>query len=249
MKKSFIILTLCAAFMFTYGIAYSAITVQSVKGEAALKVGNQWNQIQVGQTLNEGSKISTGVNSSAVLKIDNATLTIKPMTMMKIFKNSANKEVGSHIGLKFGRLNAKVQKIGKLKTNFKISTPVATSSVRGTEEDASNGARKGSQFIAISNELEIETNTGQGANLSGDQVFQQNPDESKPDPLLSDMQDSAFQPLYDPNNFDEQVIQDFANDDISGSSEVISAVDIIDNSTIIPPQVTDTTVNIDIEWP
>ncbi len=248
MKKLFIMLTICAAFLFTYGIAHSAITVQSVKGEAAVKAGNQWNQLQPGQTLAEGSKISTGVNSTAVLKIDNATITIKPMTMMKIFKNNTAKRE-SAVGLKFGRLNAKVQKIGKLKTDFKISTPVATSSVRGTEQDASNGAMKGPEFIAIENELEIETATGQESSISGDQSFQQSPDEAKPDPLLSDMQDSAFQPLYDPNNIDEQPVQDFANSDLIGGGDT-GVFNTIDNLITEPQeQETDTTVNINVIWP
>ena len=246
MKKLFIILTICAAFMFTYGIAYSAITVESVKGEAAVKAGNQWNQLQQGQTLAEGSKISTGVNSTAVLKINNVTLTIKPMTMMKIFKNSAKKEVGTHIGLKFGNLNAKVQKIGKLKTNFKISTPVATSSVRGTEENVGFGPAKGMTIEVVTGTVEGESNNGQSNSISGSQSFQIAPNDPKPDNLLSNSYNSAFQPLYDPNNIDEKPVQDFLSDDSSGSGST-GTFNIIDNNT--PTAEAKTTVHVDVIWP
>ena len=96
--------------------------------------------------LAQGTKISTGVNSNVVLNINGDEITIRQMTMIKIEENSlSTTESNTKIGLKRGGLNARVAKLKTLKTSFKISTPVATSSVRGTWEEVFYGPGMGMQ--------------------------------------------------------------------------------------------------------
>ena len=99
MKKLGIIFIFSAIFAFTYTTAHSAIVVDKIKGNVAVKQGNQWKPLQKGQTLREGSKISTGIRAFAVLKIDGTTLKIRQLTMMKIYRNRISKSVaGSCVG-------------------------------------------------------------------------------------------------------------------------------------------------------
>lgn len=253
MKKSSIISSIAVILMFAYGTAYPAIVVETVKGEVAVREGRQWKPLKEGQSLAEGSKISTGVRSTAVIKIDGSTLTVRPLTMMKIYRNRKIQNTdNTHIGLKYGSLKARVKRIGKLKTSFKISTPVATSSVRGTTQIVTHGAKKGTTVEVPRGSAECVNTNGGSRVVSGNQKFQQNPDNPKPDNLLADTHNSSLQPLYDPNNIDEKPLQDFVNDDTVGSGGT-DTFDVISNTTpggsVLPPQPTTTTVNIDVQWP
>jgi hypothetical protein len=128
------------ALVFTLTTVNAAVLVVSTRGEAAYRDGAAWKPLAKGQTIKEGTMVMTGVNSQAVLNIDDNLLTVKPLTTIKVLKNSFTKSSSDNvIGLKNGSVNARVKRIGTLKTRFNIVTPVATSSVRGTDETVSHG--------------------------------------------------------------------------------------------------------------
>src|SRR5208337_1312397 len=144
MKKIFFTIITAVIFFSTSGL-FAEIKVISVKGSVAYREGRSWAALKQGQVLQEGVKISTGANSSAELRLNaiNHTVTIKPFTMIQVFSKTDAESSDTHIGLKRGNIIARVPRDEKVKTIFKVSTPIATSSVRGTAEDIAYGPDTG----------------------------------------------------------------------------------------------------------
>jgi hypothetical protein len=183
---------LIAGFLFTAVSANAAILVVSTKGEAAYMVGSQWKPLTKGLKLAEGTKISTGVKSNAILDIDGTIMTVKPLTSIKIYKNSATADAKeTSVGLQFGAVQAKVDKVARVKTKFNITTPVATSSVRGTNEVVSFGPASGMRIQVIEGVIGAANGNGVNKNVSGRMSFRQKTDQSRPDSLLADVKEGS----------------------------------------------------------
>lgn len=244
MKKTSLVCLFSILLIFAYGTAYSEIVVKTAKGEVAVKKGREWIPLNAGQRLEEGDKISTGINSSAVIDIDGSLLTVKQLTMMKISKNKKSGEsVDTNIGLKFGSLNAKVEKLGKLKTSFKITTPVATSSVRGTEEEVSYGAKSGMTIDVIEGTVVGENNNGISNTISGNSSFNLDNNNARPDNLLSNLSDQSLVILTDPNSTpDEQQLDTLLGGEVVNGNDAIGVVNQIN-----PPN-QKATVTVNLNW-
>ena len=201
MKRSIVFLSFFSIIIFCVTNLNAKIVVESVKGEAAYKAGKQWLPLAKGQTLPEGTKISTGVKSWAVLNIDGDSLRIEQLTMMKIFKNQTNaNNKNTHIGLKHGGLKARISKIGTLKTSFKITTPVATSSVRGTDEDNRQGAKSGNRVHFPAGIGEIRDRNGHTYLVQGNSLFHIGPNDPRPRNMLFGEKGKSLILISDPNS-------------------------------------------------
>ena len=79
------------------------------------------------------SMISTGFASEATIVMDNADITIKPLTRMTIqdFASSAGTTT-TKLFLGSGKIRADVKKSRNLINDFQVRSPVATAAVRGT---------------------------------------------------------------------------------------------------------------------
>jgi hypothetical protein len=243
MKKISIFMTLLIALAFSSQNLYAKIIVEATKGEAAYKQGNQWLPLTKGQTLEEGSKISTGAKSWALLNIDGDSIKINQLTMMKVFTNKvANNTKNTHLGLKHGSIKARIGKIGTLKTSFKISTPVATSSVRGTDEHNRNGAKSGNFVHAQSGTLTVEDRNGGSYSLTGNSAFSIGPNDPRPQNLLFNLSGRSLLRLTNPN----------ATDTEKGSAEFsgFNALTGDDNPVGSTPRNSagSASVNLQIEW-
>jgi len=172
-SRKTMILAVVVLFLFAASTAFAKITVISVKGKAAFKTGRTWQPLRRGMTLNQGTKVSTGVHSWVKLRMFRSTVTVKPLTMMKIYENSSRKNrIRTRIGLRRGSVRAHVTRGRRVKTVFKISTPVATSSVRGTIEEASHGP-SGSSFAAPQGSFDVVSRNGQRGVVFGRLGFNQ----------------------------------------------------------------------------
>lgn len=161
-SQRIVISAVITLFLFTVSTAFAEITVVSVKGKAAYKTGRVWKPLAKGATIPQGTKVTTGVRSWVKLKMYNNVVTIKPLSMLKIYENSSKKNrISTRIGLRRGSVRAHVTRGRRVRTIFKISTPVATSSVRGTIEDVSHGP-SGSVFLAPQGSFGVVTRNGQG---------------------------------------------------------------------------------------
>lgn len=177
--------------------AFAVITVEQINGKAAYKEGNEWKPLMANQKIEVGTKISTGANSSVVLDIDGSKVTIRQLSMVRINHNMVGTEESqTNLGLKYGAINAKVKKIGAIRTQFKISTPVATSSVRGTEEEVSFGPQSGMIVKVLEGAVGIENMNGISNIINGKLVFTLKTDQARPEFLLSDRMGNTLVMLY-----------------------------------------------------
>ncbi|MFH0976214.1 MAG: FecR domain-containing protein [Spirochaetota bacterium] len=205
--------------------SFAEVTVTSVKGQAKYKTGNQWLDLAPGAKLAQGTKISTGVNSSVVLNINGDTVTVRQMTMLKIEENAlSTKESSTKIGLKRGGLNARISKVKTLRTNFRISTPVATSSVRGTEEEVFYGPGTGMLVKVLEGEILTMNRLGFNNHIRGRLEFRQDNHKSSPGNIAGNLIDETKGGLVG-NLTDEE------KQYLGLSSDLINKVDTV----IMPP--------------
>jgi hypothetical protein len=112
--------------------------------------------------------------------------------MVQIFSKETKTDTTTNIALKRGSVNAKVPRDDNVKTVFKVSTPIATSSVRGTEENVSYGPDRGMVIEVISGEVEGRNQHGRTILLTGQQKFIQTNSSGKPNHILQDARDKSI---------------------------------------------------------
>lgn len=127
---------LCIIFAFfcALGIFAQTATVTEIAGKVEYQVaGKEWRPARVGDILSKGTLISTGFKSTAVLKIANTMLTVKPVTRLSLEEIVKTQDgTQTQVFLVSGRVAADVTPQKDQKTDFKVSSPTATASVRGT---------------------------------------------------------------------------------------------------------------------
>ena len=126
------------------------VTVTEVSGLAqkcdASKEPVKWEPLKVGDELGEKAIIRTGLSSSAVLKFeDRSDVRVGSATKVGIseFRKDGAK-VKTRLGLKYGSVRAHVHS-ERGPADFRVTTPTATLSVRGSILDGSFTADLGSQ--------------------------------------------------------------------------------------------------------
>lgn len=134
MKKSLGILILCIAGIFPLAAAALTATITEVAGKVECKLpGTDWKTAKAGDVLPAGSFISTGFKSTAILKTESAMLTVKPVTRLsleELIKSEGTSK--TQMFLMTGRVKAEVTPKDGEKAEFKVKSPTATASVRGT---------------------------------------------------------------------------------------------------------------------
>lgn len=179
MKKSIWIAAALMLFGFA-GTSFAEIKVVSVKGTVAYSKGDRWTPVTSGMKLSEGMKISTGVKSQAVLQLANSTVTVKPLSMMKIYEDRLSSEESStSVGLRRGSVKAEVNRMRTVKTVFKIATPVATSSVRGTIQEVAFG-HFGVSYSVPEGSVQMTGKNGENRVLSNNLTYSQSVDAVRP---------------------------------------------------------------------
>lgn len=168
MKKCLGILILCIAGISSLSAAVLTATITEVAGKVECKLpGKEWQSAKTGDVLPAGSLISTGFKSTAILKTEAATLTVKPVTRLsleELVKSEGTTK--TQMFLMAGRVRAEVTPKDGEKAEFKIKSPTATASVRGTgfEFDGQN------LFVDHGTvQLEAESGIGIPQSVSGGQ--------------------------------------------------------------------------------
>jgi len=101
------------------------IRILSIEGDASYKQYYGWEKLTGRTFLQEGVKISTGINSRVILKLNGSTIDIKQLTMIKI-NSSGNGQKEIYLSIGRGTILADIKTLLNTKTTFKIETPVAT---------------------------------------------------------------------------------------------------------------------------
>lgn len=114
--------------------AQAAATVAVITGKAQLQKGEVWAPLAVGQKLVPGDTVSTGFRSELQLKVGPSVVTLKALSRLTL---QALDQVGTTLQtdlyLKVGKVDAQVNKSDTVQSQkFKVGSPVATASVRGT---------------------------------------------------------------------------------------------------------------------
>jgi len=121
-----------------HGLEAKVVSV-SGKAEVQAKGTSSWKALRVGDVISKGSVISTGFKSSLGLNVDGSTVTLGALTRMTLEQLASNdSKTQTSLYLDSGRVRAEVNKTAGKRVDFKVSSPVATASVRGTELGVTN---------------------------------------------------------------------------------------------------------------
>lgn len=95
--------------------------------------GSAWKPAKVGDRVHPGDMVSTGFKSTAIIAIDKTTISVKAITRMTL-QNLVKTAGGTSttLFLLSGRVKADVPPQPGQSMNFKVTSPTATASVRGT---------------------------------------------------------------------------------------------------------------------
>lgn len=143
MRRGLIIVGIVAMLLVVAGVIAEdkiplEVRIKSVKGDVEVKSsGGDWEKAAAGMVLKEGAQVSSGYGAGAELVMaDNSVVTVSQLTQIKIDKFFKEKAaVKTDLGLKIGKIRAKVQRTGEELSDFKVVTPTSVVSVRGTGMD------------------------------------------------------------------------------------------------------------------
>lgn len=135
MKRILILLLLTSAAL---AVGAADVTVLSVSGNVEIKEpGGAWSAASAGQVVSTRSMISTGFGARAKLSAGGMELNLQPLTRVSIDSLTRNGETTSTaVSLQSGRVRATrppVTRSTRRSIDFRVSTPVATAAVRGTD--------------------------------------------------------------------------------------------------------------------
>ncbi len=136
-----LLLVMCSFVMVYAGEA----RLVSVSGTVEVREpGGEWTPVSGGELVSGRSMISTGFGSRAKVELGGMTLNLQPLTRVVIDSLGEEKDVAStQVSLQTGRVRASrppATRATRRSINFKVSTPMATAAVRGTDfELGANG--------------------------------------------------------------------------------------------------------------
>jgi len=127
--------------LFAALAAGSCIPLMALEGEVVAVNGKvefqskagEWKSLKQGDPVTSGTMISTGFKSEATVKLGASVLTIRPLTRMTLTELVEKEDVvDTEVYLEVGNVKAEVNSLNNKKNGFKVKSPVATASVRGT---------------------------------------------------------------------------------------------------------------------
>jgi len=111
-------------------------SVKEVTGtvETRPAVGEPWGPVKVGMNLAEGADLRTGFRARCVLDMVDSLVQVEPLTVVRLGELARRDgQVRTRLFLKHGHAAAIVEK-ERIESDFRIVTPSATLSVRGTKD-------------------------------------------------------------------------------------------------------------------
>ena len=133
-KKLFVL----TAALFLSAVVFAAeVKVVSVTGKCEYEKNGEWVALQVGQVLDQGTKIQTGFKSELVLTLtsekEDSKMTIAQLSRMTISQLVSTEKLDkTNVYMDTGSVKAEINKNEDSKVNFTVTSPYATASVRGT---------------------------------------------------------------------------------------------------------------------
>ena len=127
-----------AAVLFIPALSASAqitAVVSETRGRVELlSPGGGWKPAAAGEVVGQGTTISTGFNSTAVLKMGLSVVTVQQLTRMRLDQLVEQQgKITTSFTLPIGRVQASVKSANGAPQNFQIRSPISTAAVRGTQ--------------------------------------------------------------------------------------------------------------------
>lgn len=124
-----VLIVVSAAFLAAQEAVFSEIN-----GKVEFQVaGGDWRPARLGDKVGKGSMVSTGFKSNAVLKFETISIALKPITRLtleELLKTQGGTQ--TQLYLLAGRVKADVPPQPGQTADFRVKSPTATASVRGT---------------------------------------------------------------------------------------------------------------------
>ena len=107
--------------------------IKEYSGKVEIKSDAGWVPVKEGTVITEGTTISTGFRSFALIDLGQSTLEVKALSRLTL-EELADKEGirETNLFLRVGKVRANVQRSEATKQSFRIRSSVATAAVRGT---------------------------------------------------------------------------------------------------------------------
>jgi hypothetical protein len=146
------------------------VKIDSVEGEVEVLRAKEtsWMKAEKGMLLQEGSKISTGFKSKAILLFaDNSTVLVKSLTQMNISRFAQkDNEVETKLKVRIGTVRVQVNDKKNIKTDLQVSTPNATASVKGTKiKELETTPLFGDTYLVETGHVNVQDETGRARSL------------------------------------------------------------------------------------
>lgn len=108
--------------------------VTFVKGKVEVQRGTSWVALAVGDKVTQSDTISTGIQSEAKIKYNGSLMALGAMTRVTLDQlSSGNNREKVEVNLQTGAVRSKVTHTEDTRVSYKVRSPVAVASVRGTE--------------------------------------------------------------------------------------------------------------------
>jgi len=141
-----------ASFIATIGISSISADNSQMQAVVTKKSGKveiqdsnnpgKWLPLEIGSTLGKGSIIQTGFKSEAELQIKGTTISLAPLSRLTFEQLvQKDKKDETKVYLDTGSIKTSVKKTEDRSVGFKVRSPVATASVRGTVLEVTNKFR------------------------------------------------------------------------------------------------------------
>ena len=172
MKKTIIALLMVLAALNAFALN-GLITELSGEVEVKSPGAAEFAAASVGDQLSQDTVISTGFNSTALIQIGSALLTVRPLTRLTLAEiQAASGEETLNLNLQTGRVRVDLNPPSGTRATMSVSSPNATASVRGTSfEFDTRNIRVFSGSVAFkgkqNRETRLSAGSGAGIDASG----------------------------------------------------------------------------------
>ena len=231
MKKYILIILFFA--LTTFLFADITAVIKEVSGKVEIMVpGGSWKKASVGTKINKGDSISTGFRSKAILALGASQVVVKQLTRMELAE-LVEKEgtVRTGLNLRVGKIRAKVRTTAGLRQDFRLTSPVSTAAVRGTDFEYD-----GVNLTVIEGTVEFANTLGQRRFVEAGAVSQI---------LEAGVPQSSEELIAILTNINPSSLTIPQNVEVS---DLLNFINSLDNGTIVIPPIGDIDVTVTINW-
>lgn len=165
---------------------FADVTVKAVKGTAGVMAAKKLTPVRVGMKLADDATVVTGANSEVTLIINNGTITLKSLTTARMGNVTKTPTTSTAaVALRSGTVVSEVKQITGLKTSFTVTTPVGTSSVRGTSHSVSFSPARGMEIAVSSGVVSVASTRGATKPVAAGNSYVQSAASAAPPQVIS----------------------------------------------------------------